>query len=263
LIVKIALVKTCYYHENKWPERKERDGLSSTPAVALILPALNEADALHSLLPEVRVYRPDWVIVVDNDSNDNTADVARAAGVLVVSEARRGYGYACWRGFQTACELGAQIVVFLDGDGSDDPADLPLLLAPLLQGHADLVIGSRIGSRSESGAVALQARLGNWLVSHTLNLLYGISLHDIGSFRAIRTSALTQLCMQERTSGWPVEMLVKAAHAGYRIVEIDMHYRRRRQGYSKVAGSLAGSLRAAYHMVRTTLRYARFRRRYV
>jgi glycosyltransferase involved in cell wall biosynthesis len=237
--------------------------LSSTPAVALILPAQNEADALRSLLPELKTHQPDQVIVVDNASSDDTADVARAAGVLVVYEPQRGYGYACWRGFQTAHELGAQIVVFLDADGSDDPADLPLLLAPLVQGKADLVIGSRIGSRSERGAVTLQARLGNWLVSRTLNLFYGISLHDIGSFRAIHTSALARLCMQERTSGWPVEMLTKAAHAGYRIVEIDMHYRRRRHGRSKVAGTLTGSLKAAYHMLRTTLRYARFRRRYV
>lgn len=237
--------------------------MGNTPTVALVLPTLNEADALRSLLPELKTHRPDWVIVVDNASSDDTAEVARAAGALVVYEAQRGYGYACWRGFQSACELGAQIVVFLDGDGSDDPADLPLLLAPLFHGSADLVMGSRIGRRAEKGAVPPQARLGNWLVSRCLSLCYGISLHDIGSFRAIHTSALAQLCMQERTSGWPVEMLTKAACARYRIVEIDMHYRRRRHGRSKVAGTLAGSLKAAYHMVRTTLRYTRFRRRYV
>lgn len=246
-----------------WLVKRECDGLSSTPTVALVLPTLNEAEALRHLLPELKVHQPDWIIVVDNASSDDTAAVARAAGALVVYEAQRGYGYACWRGFQTARELGAEVVVFLDGDGSDDPADLPLLLTPLWQGKADLVMGSRIGNRSERGAVPPQARLGNWLVSRCLSLFYRISLHDIGSFRAIHTSTLAQLCMQEMTFGWPVEMLTKAARAGYRIVEIDMHYRHRSHGRSKVAGTLIGSLKAAYHMVRTMLYYTRFRRRYV
>lgn len=237
-------------------------GLSSIPTVALIIPALNEAEALSHMLPELNACRPGQIIVVDNASSDDTAEVASAAGANVAYEAKRGYGRACWRGFQTARKLGAEILIFMDGDGSDDPADLPLMLAPLLDGSADLVMGSRVGSRSERGAVPPQARLGNWLVSRYLSLFYGISLHDIGSFRALRTSTLSSLHMEEMSSGWPVEMLTKAARSGYRIEEVDIHYRHRSHGHSKVAGTLSGSFKAAYHMLRTTLRYTRFRRRY-
>jgi glycosyltransferase involved in cell wall biosynthesis len=238
-------------------------GQNAFSAVALIIPALNEAEALRELLPALIPYQPGWTIVVDNGSTDETAAVARAAGALVIVESQRGYGRACWRGFQTACELGAEFLVFLDGDGSDDPDDLPLLLAPLLKGDADLVIGSRVGSRSERGAIPPQARLGNWLVSRSLGLFYGIPLHDVGSFRALRSSTLDRLHMREMTFGWPVEMLTKAARTGYRITEVDMHYRHRSHGHSKVAGTFTGSLKAAFHMVRTTLRYTRLGGRYV
>lgn len=238
-------------------------GLNSIPTVAIIIPALNEAEALRNMLPELHPYHPEWIVVVDNQSSDDTAAVARAAGACVVYEPQRGYGHACWRGFQAACELGAEVLVYMDGDGSDDPADLPLMLAPLLEGSADLVMGSRVGRRSERGAVPPQARLGNWLVSRSLSLFYHISLHDVGSFRAMRASTLAGLHMEEMTFGWPVEMLTKAARSGSRIAEVDIHYRHRSYGRSKVTGTLAGSMKAAYCMVRTTLRYTRLRRRYV
>src|SRR5579883_1498776 len=162
-----------------------------------------------------------------------------------------------------AVERGAEIVIFMDGDGSDDPADLPHMLKPLLEGKADLVIGSRISQRAEAGAVPPQARLGNWLVSRFISLFYGARLHDVGSFRALRCSTLESLNMREMTFGWPVEMLIKAARARYRILEIPIHYRRRRHGRSKVAGTLIGSVKAAYIMSRTTLRYAGTRKKYV
>ena len=230
-------------------------GLNALPGVAVVIPALNEAEALRTMLPMLQPYQPGWIIVVDNHSTDDTAAVARACGAIVASEPQRGYGRACWQGFQTAQKLGADILVFMDGDGSDDPADLPLMLAPLFDGRADLVMGSRVSRRAERGAVPPQARLGNWLVSRVITLLYRMPLHDVGSFRALRVSALADLHMQEMTFGWPVEMLIKAARAGYRIVEVDLHYRRRSHGRSKVAGTLAGSLKAAYAMLRTTLRY--------
>ena len=230
--------------------------------IAIVIPALNEADALRHHLPEFPDDLMERIIVVDNGSTDATEQVARAAGAIVVSEPVRGYGRACWRGFQAAKELGADIVVFMDGDGSDDPADLPAMLAPLLEGRADLVMGSRVSEHAEPGAVPPQARLGNWLVSRMMNVLYGAHLHDIGSFRVVRCSALLALQMHEMTFGWPVEMLVKAARAGYRIVEIPIHYRRRSHGQSKVAGTLVGSVKAAYAMLRTTLRYAGARRTY-
>ena len=178
-----------------------------TEKVALVIPALNEEAALHRLLAELPPNCAQWVIVVDNGSTDATAVVAQRSGAIVASEPLRGYGRACWKGFKTACGLGAAIVMFMDGDGSDDPADLPMILRPICEGRADFVIGSRVSERAERGAVPPQARLGNWLVSRLIHRLYGVPLHDIGSFRAVRCSLLDALEMREMTYGWPVEML--------------------------------------------------------
>ena len=228
----------------------------SSGKVAIVIPALNEEAPLRHLLQEIPADFAQWIIVADNGSTDGTASVAKAAGAVVASEPTRGYGRSCLKGFKTACNLGADIVIFMDGDGSDDPADLPMMLAPLSEGRADLVIGSRVSARSEKGAIPLQARLGNRLVSRLIRMLYGVRLSDIGSFRVIRCSSLEALQMSEMTFGWPVEMLVKAARARYRIVEVPIHYRHRSHGRSKVAGTIAGSLKAAYYMLRTVLRYA-------
>jgi glycosyltransferase involved in cell wall biosynthesis len=227
--------------------------------VAIIIPALNEEDALRQLLAELPRDFSQWVIVVDNGSADATAAVARSMGAMVASEPVRGYGRACLKGFKTACSLGAEIVIFMDGDGSDDPADLPAMLEPISAGQADFVIGSRVSKRAERGAVPPQARLGNWLVSWMIHMLYGVHLHDIGSFRALRCSLLDSLGMSEMTFGWPVEMVVKAAQARSRILELPIHYRRRSHGRSKVAGTITGSIKTAYCMLSTTLRYVRRR----
>jgi glycosyltransferase involved in cell wall biosynthesis len=238
-----------------------------TSRTALVIPALNEEEALAKLLAELSTelskYSFAHIIVVDNGSTDRTAEVARNAGALVVNEPVRGYGRACASGFQKAYELGVETVVFMDGDGSDDPADLPLMLAPVQSGTADLVMGSRVTKRAESGAIPPQARFGNWLVSGLLNLMYSQQLHDIGSFRVVQCQSLQALQMREMTFGWPVEMLVKAAQAGYRIVEVPIHYRRRSHGKSKVAGTITGSIKAAYSMLTVTFRYVRLRRSYV
>ena len=227
----------------------------STEKVAIVIPALNEEGAIRQLLGEMPRDFAQWIIVVDNGSTDATTSVAEHGGAMVASEPARGYGRACLKGFSTACSLGAEIVIFMDGDGSDDPADLPMMLTPVLEGQADMTIGSRIGKRAERGAIPPQARLGNWLVSRMIRILYSAHIHDIGSFRALRCSALNALDMQEMTFGWPVEMLVKMARARYRIVELPIHYRRRSHGRSKVAGTITGSIKAAYAMVATTLRY--------
>jgi glycosyltransferase involved in cell wall biosynthesis len=224
--------------------------------IAIIIPALNEEDALQQLLAELPRDFAQWIIVVDNGSTDRTAAVARSAGAIVASEPTRGYGRACLKGLQTASDLGAEILIYMDGDGSDDPTDLPMMLGPLKEGRADFVIGSRVDRRSEKGAIPPQARLGNWLVSRMISTLYHVHIHDIGSFRVIRCSALATLHMSEMTFGWPVEMLVKAARARYQIVELPIHYRKRSHGRSKVAGTVIGSLKAAYYMLSTTLRYA-------
>jgi len=227
----------------------------TTAKVAIIIPALNEEAALPPLLAEIPPNTVQWIVVVDNGSTDATATVAEEAGVIVTCEPMRGYGRACLRGFHTAQQLGADVLVFMDGDGSDDPADLALMLAPILEGRTDFVIGSRVSNRAERGAILAQARLGNWLVSSMIRTLYNARIHDIGSFRAIRCSALEELHMREMTYGWPVEMVVKAARANYRILELPIHYRKRSHGQSKVAGTLVGSIKAAYYMLSTTLRY--------
>jgi glycosyltransferase involved in cell wall biosynthesis len=228
--------------------------------VAIVIPALNEEAAIHQLLAELPQDFAQWIIVVDNGSTDATATVARNSGAIVANEPSRGYGRACLKGFKTACNLGAEIVIFMDGDGSDDPNDLPMMLRPIIEGRADFVIGSRVSTNAERGAVPAQARLGNWLVSRMIRLRYGVRLHDIGSFRVVRSSLLEIIDMHEMTYGWPVEMLVKAARADYRILELPIHYRHRSHGRSKVAGTISGSIKAAYYMLSTTLRYAGARR---
>jgi glycosyltransferase involved in cell wall biosynthesis len=228
--------------------------------VAIVIPALNEEAAIHQLLAELPKDFAQWIIVVDNGSTDATATVAQKFGAIVANEPTRGYGRACLKGFKTACSLGAEIVIFMDGDGSDDPADLPMMLKPISEGRADFVIGSRVSGLAERGAVPTQARLGNWLVSRIIRSLYGVRLHDIGSFRVIRCSLLETIDMREMTYGWPVEMLVKTARAHYRILELPIHYRHRSHGHSKVAGTISGSIQAAYYMLSTTLRYTGARR---
>jgi glycosyltransferase involved in cell wall biosynthesis len=228
--------------------------------VAIVIPALNEEAAIHQLLAELPQDFAQWVIVVDNGSTDATATVAQKSGAIVTTEPMHGYGRACLKGFKTACSLGAEIVIFMDGDGSDDPTDLPMMLRPISEGRADFVIGSRVSELAERGAVPAQARLGNWLVSRLIRLLYGVRLHDIGSFRVIRRSLLETIDMREMTFGWPVEMLVKAARAHYRILELPIHYRHRSHGRSKVASTISGSTKAAYYMLSTTFRYAGARR---
>ncbi|HEY5003424.1 MAG TPA: glycosyltransferase family 2 protein, partial [Ktedonobacteraceae bacterium] len=156
--------------------------------IAIVIPALNEEAALRQLLTEIPPAFAQWIVVVDNGSTDRTAAVARAANAVVVSEPERGYGRACLKGFTAAKDLGAEFVIFMDGDGSDDPADLSSMLTPVVDGLADFSIGSRVSTRSEHGAIPPQARLGNWLVSHMINVFYGVRLHDIGSFRVIRIS---------------------------------------------------------------------------
>ena len=224
-------------------------------SVAIIIPALNEEQALKHLLAEIPATSAQWIIVVDNGSTDRTAEVARVAGAIVTPQPIRGYGRACWSGAQTAKELGAEIVVFMDGDGSDNPGDLPMMLRPVLEERADLVVGSRVSALAERGAVPPQARLGNWLVSRFISSYYHVRLHDIGSFRVIRTENLLNLHMSEMTFGWPVEMLVKAAQAHYRVLELAIAYRKRSHGHSKVAGTVVGSMRAAYSMLSVTLHH--------
>lgn len=220
--------------------------------VAAIIPAWNEAEIIGRVLDEVPRGEVDRLIVVNGGSTDDTAAVAAAHGAEVVTQAQQGYGAACWDGFWAArdCDL----LVFLDGDYSDPPADIPRLLEPLWAGRADLVLGCRDFA---PGALPIHARLGNLLVLAIIRLLLGRGFSDLPSFKAIRADRLAELDMRERTYGWTTEMVVKAARHGLRIVETRVGYRERGGGKSKVSGTIRGTVGAGCKLISTALRYAR------
>ena len=224
--------------------------------VAVIIPARNEEIPLPGVIAEVPPEGSDLVIVVDNGSTDRTAEVARQAGAMVVREPRAGYGYACAAGVRAAAEQDAEVLIFLDADGSFDPAQIASLLAPIEDQGADLVLGSRPAGGMEQGAMLPHARFGNWLVAGLMRLLYGLRVTDLGPFRAIRADLLSQLDMQEMTYGWPTEMMVKAARLRAHVVEVPVRYRVRRSGRSKVSGTVRGTILATYFILFVTLRYA-------
>ncbi len=227
------------------------------PQIIAVIPALNEAETIGNVVRGLPRDTFSAIVVVDNGSTDDTARHAADAGAVVVREPEQGYGAACAAGVAHAHDLGADIIVLLDGDGSDVPGDLRAILAPLLAGDADFVMGSRVRGSVERGALTPQQRFGNWLAA-TILRRYGLRVTDLGPFRAIRAPALRTLDMQERTYGWSTEMLVKAAQCGLRFQEVPVSYRRRGGGRSKVGGTVRGSIKAAVVILRTTLRYARW-----
>jgi glycosyltransferase involved in cell wall biosynthesis len=228
------------------------------PRIVAVVPALNEAPSIEQvvdgLLRQARMPLAE-VIVVDNGSTDDTGRIARAAGATVVAEPRRGYGYACWAGIVAADD--AEIVVLLDGDAADDPDDLPRVVQPILDGQADLMVGSRALGAREPGSMTPHQVFGNWLAATIMRALYGVAVTDLGPFRAIRRDDLLALEMRELTYGWSVEMMVKAARSGLRYHEVPVSYRRR-IGVSKVAGTVSGSVRAGWCILSTTFRYWRW-----
>jgi len=232
--------------------------MTGRTGVTLVIPAWNEAESIGPVLDEVPRAAVDHILVVVSSPTDSSAAVARARGARVLVQRARGYGAACWTGAETALAEGAQIVAFLDGDYADPPAELPNLLAPLLAGRADLVLGCR-DLRRFPDALPPHARLGNRLVLGLLRVLLGATFGDLPSFKAIRADALRQMRMREMTYGWTVEMLVKAARTGLRIEQIAIEYRPRLGGRSKVAGNLGGSLRAAVTLLGCAVLYLNWR----
>jgi glycosyltransferase involved in cell wall biosynthesis len=224
--------------------------------VSLVIPAWDEVEAIGGVLDEVPTGVVDEMLVVVGSASDPTASVAAAHGAEVLVQQRPGYGAACWTGAEVALQHGALIVAFLDGDYADPPAELPRILGPIQRDQADLVLGCRNLSRYPD-ALPANARLGNALVCGLLRVLLRADLRDLPSCKAIRTSALRDLRMQEMTYGWTVEMLVKAVRHGLRIQQLDIDYRPRRGGHSKVAGDVGASLRAAYKLLGCAVIYAR------
>jgi len=225
--------------------------------VDAVIPALNEAGAIALVLDELPRPLVRRIVVCDNGSTDGTAEIAADHGAVVVREPRRGYGAACLKALAALDADPPDVVLFLDADRSDDPAEAGRILEPILAGRADLVIGSRTLGTREPGALTPQARVGNWLATRLLLALYGVRFTDLGPFRAIRYQPLLALGMRDRDFGWTVEMQVKAARAGLRSAEVPARYRRR-IGRSKISGTLSGSVRAAIKILGTiAIDYAR------
>ncbi|HTV44770.1 MAG TPA: glycosyltransferase family 2 protein [Stellaceae bacterium] len=222
--------------------------------VAAIIPTLDEEAAIGAVLAAIPRGVVDRVIVADSGSADRTVERARAAGAEIVTELRRGYGRACRAGAIAADDC--DILVFLDGDGSDPAERIPALLEPIADGRYDFVIGSRTRGRREPGSMSAHQIVAGHAVGVVLRLRYGVGYTDMGPFRAIRRQALCRLGMREMTFGWNLEMQMRAARTGLRILEIPVEHRRRIGGASKVSGSLSGTLRASLRIGATLTRIA-------
>ncbi|MDX2068440.1 MAG: glycosyltransferase family 2 protein [Haliscomenobacter sp.] len=229
------------------------------PIIHVIIPVFNEEKSIGLVLAEIPKAWVQEVIVCNNGSTDNTAQVALAAGATVVYEPNKGYGNACLKGMEyirhKPFEEQPDILVFLDGDYSDYPEELPLLVAPILNEEIDMVIGSRLSSgKAEKGSLTPQQVFGNWLATFLIRYLYNYHFTDLGPFRAIRWKSLLALNMVDRNYGWTVEMQIKAAKQKLRCMEVGVRYRKR-VGVSKVSGTIKGTLLAGYKILYTIFKY--------
>jgi glycosyltransferase involved in cell wall biosynthesis len=223
--------------------------------IIAVLPALDEEACIGDVVRGIAPY-VDRVVVADNGSRDGTGARAAEAGADVTLEPRRGYGAACLAGLARARALGARVIVTLDADGSDDPADLPRLLAPLASGAADLVLGVRTAATTEPGAMTPVQRFGNWFAPRAMRLLTGARYADMPPFKAIRREALDRLELTDTGHGFTIQLLLAAHRARLRVVEVPVRCRLRRGGVSKVSGSVRGSARAASKILLTIARHA-------
>ena len=225
--------------------------------VSVIIPTHNEAQAIGRVLADLPSDLVTEVIVVDSNSNDGTPEIAAKMGARLLQEPRRGYGRACLTGLAAA--NAPDVVVFLDGDYSDRPSELPVLLAPIIDGGADITLGSRLQERRFVGALPWHQVFGNRLAASLIRLLYGLDITDLGPFRASRAGVLRTLALEETTYGWAVEMILKGALAGFRMVEVPVSYYPR-IGKSKISGTLKGTVGAGWFILSLIVRYY-FRRR--
>ncbi len=223
--------------------------------IAVVIPALDEEDAIGTLLSEIDRTLVRDVIVGDNGSRDATAEVAARGGAVVVPVGERGYGAAC-AGALAVLPDDVELVVFMDADGSDDPAEVPKLIEPIVAGRADLVIGSRALGTIEKGALTPQQRFGNWLATRLMAVLFHHRYTDLGPFRAIRRDLLDRIDMKDRRFGWTVEMQIRALQLGARVEEVPVRYRRR-VGRSKISGTVTGVIKAGWWILFTIFKYAR------
>jgi len=223
------------------------------PYISVIIAALNEEAAIAKVIDAVPKNLADEIVVVDNGSKDRTAEVARAAGARVVEETIPGYGRAFRAGLR-AISPACEIIVFLDGDGSDCPEMMDRLVNPISEGKAEFVIGSRTQGNRERGSMNFHQVLAGYGIGFVLRILYGVRSTDMGPFRAIRRDTLDSLNLREETYGWPLEMQMRAARARVRTMEVPVDYRRRAGGHSKIAGTVRGSVLAATRILITLAR---------
>ena len=221
--------------------------------VSVIIPTHNEAQAIGRVLADLPSDLIAEVIVVDSNSNDGTPEIAARMGARVIHEPRRGYGRACLTGLARANS--PDIVVFLDGDYSDRPSELPILIGPIIQGHADITLGSRLGQQRIPAALPWHQAFGNRLAAALIRLLYGLKITDLGPFRAGRADLLRALALEETTYGWAVEMILKGALGGFRVVEVPVTYYPR-IGKSKIGGTLKGTVGAAWFILSLIVWYS-------
>ncbi len=224
--------------------------------IRVIIPAFNEQNAVGLVVDEIPKNWVSEIIVVDNGSSDDTFAQAVRSGATALRENRRGYGQACLRGMEHIANSTTQpdIVVFLDGDHSDYPAQLPELVQPILSGEVDLVIGSRALGQKERGSMTPQQVFGNWLATTLIRWFYGVSYTDLGPFRAVRYSSLMAIGMTDTNYGWTVEMQLKAAKLELRTLDVPVNYRQR-IGVSKVSGTVKGTIMAGYKIIFTIFRH--------
>ncbi|MBV8815600.1 MAG: glycosyltransferase family 2 protein [Verrucomicrobia bacterium] len=220
--------------------------------ISVVIPTHNEAQAIGRVLADLPSDLITEVIIVDSNSNDGTPEIAATMGARVIQEPRLGYGRACLTGLAAANF--PDIVVFLDGDYSDRPSELPILLAPIIQGHADITLGSRLGQERIPAALPWHQAFGNRLAAGLIRLLYGVKITDLGPFRAGRADLLRALALKETTYGWAVEMILKGALNGFRVVEVPVTYYPR-IGRSKIGGTVKGTIGAAWFILSLTVRY--------
>jgi glycosyltransferase involved in cell wall biosynthesis len=227
------------------------------PKIVLIIPAYNEENSIAKVIADVPAGLVHEVVVVNNNSNDDTEVNARNAGATVLREKRHGYGYACLKGIEYIKQLypHPDIVVFIDADYSDHPEEMPLLLQPIITEGMAMVIGSRSMGKKERGSMTVQQVFGNWLATRLLKLIYGVLYTDLGPFRAIRYDKLLEINMEDTTYGWTVEMQLKAAKLKMKVTEVPVNYRKR-IGFSKISGTFKGTLLAGYRIIITIFKYS-------
>ena len=215
--------------------------------ISVIIPAYNEEQSIRHVIADIDRDLVSEVIVVDNGSTDRTGEAASASGARIIRENRRGYGYACMAGIEAASQC--DIAVFLDGDYSDFPDEISRIVSPILKDDADLVIGSRVRGSAEKGSLTLPQRFGNFLASFLLNLIFRTDYTDLGPFRAVKKKSLMELQMKDKKYGWTVEMQIKAAFLGMKVVEVPVSYRKRHAGKSKVSGTIKGVFLAGIYIL--------------